>query len=121
MTRRKIELLIEIIVLALWVYAAWFFLRPAPISGLLTNVRGVICTPGRGQFEVMPVDFVGPPKPFPWPRPVAGGEKCPAIPEPPEPSDYLQKIGPHALLRVEAGVGPEKRRPVAGAAEGGEV
>ena len=60
---------------------------PVPMGTL----RGVVCTPGRGQFEVMPPDFVGPPKPFPWPPlelpdpPFAPteGEKCPAIPEPP--------------------------------------
>ena len=94
--------------------AAWFFLlRPASIYTHLTNLRTIICTPGRGQFEVMPLDFVGPPSPFPWPPDFIRCPATPELPEPPfdepptpaggpaiEPSDYLQKIGPHALLRV---------------------
>ena len=49
MNRRKIVWLIEIIVIALWVYAAWLFLLrdPGPTVTRLTNLRTVICTPSR--------------------------------------------------------------------------
>jgi hypothetical protein len=49
-------------------YAVWLCQRnPGPITVDLTNSWQIICTPGRGHYFVMPRDFVGPPKPYPWP------------------------------------------------------
>ena len=78
MTRRMTLLVIVItimFVLAAGTQAPELFMRqmklllwPKTTVGLLSTVTVQICTPSRGQFEVMPLDFVGPPKPFPWPR-----------------------------------------------------
>ncbi len=123
-------ILIYAILMAGMMTAAWLILLRAPqCSTMLTNLRTVICTPGRQHFEVMPLDFVGPPSPFPWPPDFIRCPATPELPEPPfdlpptpapgpafEPSDYLQKIGPHALLRVpEASL--VQPGPAAGAVE----
>ncbi len=105
-----------------------FMLAPVP-RGHLTTLRGVICTPGRGQFEVMPLDFVGPPSPFPWPPDFIRCPATPELPEPPfdepptpaggpafEPFDYLQEIGPYVLLRVPEAAELQPN-PIAGAVE----
>ncbi len=92
MTRREIALHIEIaLLIAGAMYVAWLSPRmpPGPGFGHLTTVRGVICTPSierlrsqaRPSLELREPPFDEPPPAF-------------------EPSDYLQKIGPHALLRV---------------------
>jgi hypothetical protein len=74
MTRihRIIEFVLLIALIAGTILAAWLISRDPGITAPMSNPRGIICTPGRAHFEVMPLDFVGPPKPWPWPRPVAG-------------------------------------------------
>ena len=49
MTRRHIAWLFDIILIALWVYAVWLYLRPAPVS-MLGTLSGYICTPSRSQW-----------------------------------------------------------------------
>lgn len=82
MSKRRI--LISVLLFASIPYAAWICLRdPVPMTVDMTNVWQIICTPGRGHYFVMPRDFVGPPKPYPWPSldlpdwpfaPAEGGE-----------------------------------------------